>query len=165
MLPLTPITLAFAQELAVRAQARPDITLLEALENILRDRPTLDAKGFEPVCAQINDLVDITTPPHDRARMVLLIALPGHRGVLFTASELMLSDAILLPHSPVAAMAAKLAAAMDPKWESFRKAAEACPVPTPHRTLLAPSGLPAERIAASGPTPGNIQDFLPGGSR
>ena len=63
MLPLTPITLAFAQELAVRAQARPDITLLEALENILRDRPTLDAKGFEPVCAQINDLVDITTPP------------------------------------------------------------------------------------------------------
>jgi len=162
MLPLTHITLAFAQELAVRAQARPDITLLEALENILRDRPTLDAKGFEPVCAQVNDLIDVTTPPYDRARMVLLMALPGHRGMLFTASELPLCEAILLPHSPIAAMAAKLAAAMDPKWESFRAAAESCPVPMPNRTILTPNGLPAERFAASGPTPGNIQDFLPG---
>lgn len=160
--PLTPISLAVAMELQRRAQANPEITILEALQGLLEDRPNLDLQGAKPVCAQINDLMDVTAPPPDRARMVLMVALPGNTGVLFTASEILLSDVKLLPRSPVLHMAAKLAASMDQSWEEFRKAVCSIPVTEPNR-IVGANGIPFDRRPAAGPTPAQLKDFLPGG--
>lgn len=159
-LPFHPLILAIAQELQRRAIENPEINPLTAIKNMLDERPALDLHSAEVLSSQINDLMVLANPPADRVRLSLMLFLPHRRGSLFTASEMMLRDALFFPEAPCHRMAGPLATNIDSQWDEVLQVLKNLPLPP--MALVNSDGVPVEarHPAASGPMPSNIQQFM-----
>jgi hypothetical protein len=160
--PISMLALSVAFEIERRAKEQPDLTLLAILENILNEKPVLGSEAVAKRTQMVNDLLGLASPDDDKARMILIMALPQAGGIMFTATDILMSDVILIPGCPVMNMANHLAKSIAPQWPQFRKAAELLRVILPKGPHIAGAdGLPLERLPRAQAGPENIQNFLP----
>lgn len=155
--PFHPLVLAIAQELQRRMDEQIGANPLESLKAILEERPALDVKGHATLAAQINDLMGLSCPTEDVARLALCLFLPGRRGTLFTANEMLLRDILFFPACPVAGMAEALVTNMEATWPKVIGVVKNMPLPAPVLVGVPPE---AHHPAAAGPMPQNIQQFM-----
>jgi hypothetical protein len=113
-----PVALALAMHITKRIEESPENTLEDMVISLISDKPELDVDYA--LSQQIDDLIDLTTIPCDRIRVIMMVAMPSRKGAMFSARDLGIPTARLSIDSPLHHIAKDLVSDLNKDWPRFR---------------------------------------------